>query len=304
MGTETKSDAGTGDDASANMMMDSGEHPDAMIVDSGIHPDAMSVESGIHPDAMSVDSGIHPDAMSVDSGIHPDAMSVDSGIHPDAMIVDSGPDSGIFIQTLSTTPSVTIEWVHNSAENFYIMRTEATVAHYGLCLNAAACMVANHVAESGVAISCNYDSTSRGDNHPMNCVRYAGADEFCTWVGGELPTNNERMAEADPLTGNYPWAGTNIPTCDECVYKHYTLGPGCGNNKTWPVCSKPNGNSQNGACDMSGNVSEWTSDGSGWNCGGSWDSDENNVYSRSCVQTTNTQNQYTGFRCIRTTWPP
>ena len=96
MGTETKSDAGTGDDASANMMMDSGEHPDAMIVDSGIHPDAMSV----------------------DSGIHPDAMSVDSGIHPDAMIVDSGPDSGIFIQTLSTTPSVTIEWVHNSAENF------------------------------------------------------------------------------------------------------------------------------------------------------------------------------------------
>ena len=37
-------------------------------------------------------------------------------------------------------------------------------------------------------------------------------------------------------------------------------GEGCGQNRTWPVCSKPSGNTAHGLCDMAGNVWEWTND--------------------------------------------
>ena len=68
-------------------------------------------------------------------------------------------------------------------------------------------------------------------------------------------------------------------------------GSGCGLNRTWPVCSKPAGNTAHGLCDLAGNVWEWVqdwyhsdyngapSDGSAWESpidiwrvlrGGSW----------------------------------
>ena len=56
-------------------------------------------------------------------------------------------------------------------------------------------------------------------------------------------------------------------------------GDGCGENRTWPVCSKSEGNTTQELCDMAGNILEWVqderhdnyngapSDGSGW-CSG------------------------------------
>ena len=42
-----------------------------------------------------------------------------------------------------------------------------------------------------------------------------------------------------------------------------TSQAGCGKDRTWPVGSKPAGNSLDGLQDMSGNVREWTSTASG-----------------------------------------
>ena len=38
-------------------------------------------------------------------------------------------------------------------------------------------------------------------------------------------------------------------------------GAGCGPDPTAPVCSKPLGQSEQGLCDMAGNVRQWTQDG-------------------------------------------
>jgi len=37
-------------------------------------------------------------------------------------------------------------------------------------------------------------------------------------------------------------------------------GNGCGKQKTWNVCSKRQGNTEHGLCDMLGNVWEWVED--------------------------------------------
>jgi sulfatase modifying factor 1 len=128
-------------------------------------------------------------------------------------------------------------------------QSEVTVAQYEACVNAGPC---RDTFETGGY--CNYGS-SRDGEHPMNCVDWNGADAFCQWVGGRLPTEDEWYAEASARS-KYPWGDTEA-TCERAVMDDG--GEGCGRESTWPVCSKPAGNSMSGLCDMSGNVWEWTS---------------------------------------------
>jgi formylglycine-generating enzyme required for sulfatase activity len=151
-----------------------------------------------------------------------------------------------------------IKWLQSSANNLYFMKTEVTVAQYVACVTAESCTLSNHDTTWNNS-DCNYGSSSRSD-HPMNCVNWNGAGEYCTWVGARLPTEDEWYAEASNNgSRTYPWGDTPKPDCDYSVMRDDSAGgDGCGNNSTMPVGSKPLGDSVSGVSDLSGNVWEWT----------------------------------------------
>ena len=154
---------------------------------------------------------------------------------------------------------------------FQMMRAEITVAQYRACVNAGVCSTpyAGWV-KHGYTWSSN---PSDQEDHPINGVSWRQLMEFAAWVGARLPTEAEweYAARSQGRDITYPW-GDESPTCS------LAQKSGCGGD-TVPVCSKPAGNTEQGLCDMAGNVWEWVqdeyhssyegapSDGSGW-CAG------------------------------------
>lgn len=138
---------------------------------------------------------------------------------------------------------------------YYIDKTEVTVDDYADCVTAGACTAPS----TAKANYCNWEVSGKG-NHPVNCVNWSQAGEYCTWAGKRLPTEAEWEKAARGTDGRkYPW-GNEDATCEYAVMYDGT-DYGCGTNSTWDVCSKsPAGDSPYGLCDMSGNVWEWVSD--------------------------------------------
>ena len=135
---------------------------------------------------------------------------------------------------------------------FEIWRTEVTVSQYGACVEADAC---NGLQDLG---ACNWNEAGY-EAHPVNCLGWQQAVDYCEWIGGRLPSEAEweYAARGGGKDITYPW-GNEEATCDYAVMEGG--GWGCGTGRTWPVCSKPQGNTDLGLCDMSGNVYEWVQD--------------------------------------------
>ena len=102
----------------------------------------------------------------------------------------------------------------------------------------------------------------------MNCVDWNQARAFCSWAGGRLPSESEweYAARSGGKNWTFPW-GNDAPTCNYAVMDDgMTKGgaveatDGCGEDRTWAVCSKPAGDSTHGVCDLAGNVEEWIED--------------------------------------------
>jgi len=137
---------------------------------------------------------------------------------------------------------------------YYMDKTEVTVDQYEGCMTAGSC-----TAPLTDGDYCNWGASGRG-SHPVNCVTWAQADEYCAWAGKRLPTEAEWEKAARGTDGRmYPW-GNEDATCEYAVTDDLD-GYGCGTDSTWDVCSKsPAGDSPYGLCDMAGNVREWVSD--------------------------------------------
>ncbi len=94
-------------------------------------------------------------------------------------------------------------------------------------------------------------------DHPATEVTWYGAEAYCEWRGGRLPTEAEweKAARWDPASGNvrlYPWGSTQ-PLASQANF-------GVTNTGTRPVGSYEEGRSPLGLYDMAGNVFEWVSD--------------------------------------------
>jgi formylglycine-generating enzyme required for sulfatase activity len=132
---------------------------------------------------------------------------------------------------------------------FAIDRTEVTVADYMACVDAGQCSSPD--ATNAFGNPCTLGPTPE---HPMTCVDWFAASNYCEQHGKRLPTEAEWEKAARGDSGQlYPWGDDN-PSCDEAVMNE------CRDTSTQPVGSKPAGASPYGALDMGGNVFEWVSD--------------------------------------------
>jgi len=127
---------------------------------------------------------------------------------------------------------------------FWIDQTEVTNTMYALCVKSGSCL--------GPSNTRNFRNNLLV-NHPVVYVTWSHASNYCTWVGGRLPTEAEWEKAARGTDGRtYPW-GNEIPNCSLSSYR------GCATT-TKPVASHPSGSSPYGALDMAGNVWEWVFD--------------------------------------------
>ena len=154
-----------------------------------------------------------------------------------------------------------------SVKTFFIDRTEVTVEAYTECVKAGECSDYHLTGIEWKDVPgwndklftksehCNLGKRGR-KKHPINCVDWNQASEFCAWKGKRLPTEAEWEKAARGTDGRkYPWGNQQV-TCDYAILNDG--GDGCGRISTWPVGSKPAGKSPYGALDMVGNVWEWT----------------------------------------------
>ncbi len=140
---------------------------------------------------------------------------------------------------------------------FEMTKTEVTVAQYAACVDVGGCAYDQDELPAGCVWHDRQDLPYR----PMNCVTWQQADNFCAWVGGRLPSEAEweyaaRSAGRDIV---YPW-GDAPATCDLAVIEEEEGSAGCGSGAAADVCSRPDGNSDQGLCDMASNVWEWVWD--------------------------------------------
>ena len=132
--------------------------------------------------------------------------------------------------------------------SYWIDETEVTVAQYRACVEAGTCFEPDPFHET-----CNYsdDPLFRPD-HPINCIHFVAAEQFCDWAGKRLPTGDEweyAARGAGDAPRLYPWG--NEPADDQLCWQR---------DEPCEVGSFPQGNTASGLMDMAGSMRELTTD--------------------------------------------
>ncbi len=130
---------------------------------------------------------------------------------------------------------------------FCMDETEVTTEAFTACVAAGDCSV-----QQKPQLNCNYGRPGR-ERHPMNCVTWQQAVEFCKAHGARLPTEVEWEVAARGGTEYraYSW-GDEPPSVERTCWKR---------PRSCPVGQFPEG--AFGLKDMIGNVWEWTSSNHG-----------------------------------------
>lgn len=200
-------------------------------------------------------------------------------------------------------------------QDFAIQKTEVTNHQFQVCRRAGGC-------SSDPVIRQDYENSDH-TNYPVIQLTAPQAQEFCHWLGGDLPTNEEWERAARGLSGNlWPWGDdppsyitTNLPS------------EGFTPEGLKSVGGFPKGASSEGVLDLAGNVWEWTRtvlecDENNSCVSSEWDGKDNSaalvvrggawnfqlqritqVLEVTAVQPEYSAYDFFGFRCVKPTQP-
>jgi formylglycine-generating enzyme required for sulfatase activity len=91
---------------------------------------------------------------------------------------------------------------------FWMMKTDVTVAAYEKCAAAGDCS-REPQSEDLEMKTCNWKNARA--NHPVNCINWIEAVQFCEWIGGRLPTAVEwEYAAKSGRDVVYPWGNAPV----------------------------------------------------------------------------------------------
>lgn len=125
--------------------------------------------------------------------------------------------------------------------DFCLDRYEVTAELYARCVESGQCSVPR-----GSRATCNY---GRREQHPINCVDWSQARDYCTSQGGRLPSELEWEYAARGGEEYYPFSwGTEAPDGRSCWRTNGSCEVGSFAAGAY------------GLHDMTGNVWEWTND--------------------------------------------
>lgn len=193
--------------------------------------------------------------------------------HNSADAVDSSPlatpsnsgmvsiDSGRLLRCMADydSPTANCERSPTPTPAFWIDPIEVTVAQYAACVRAGGCNTEGLSREGG----CNWPGApspwGNGGraNHPINCVTFEQATDYCGFRGTRLPKALEwEYAARGPNALEFPWGSNRIE------WRQALERAGCVRQRTGTceVRSRQVPAAPFGIADMAGNVSEWVDD--------------------------------------------